>query len=102
MTEKTTSIELAASFTVGAFLTAFLVFFHEDFGIANISELRNHPQVLFDYLFKALGGSLIFPLITIAILSIFKRNRNSRTRRNTFIAWSTATILVLLLGVVAK
>lgn len=49
--------------------------------------------IIQDVIAQSLGAVIIAPLLHIAIASIWKSKRNSRTRRNIFLGWSIFSIL---------
>ncbi len=62
----------------------------------SISAIKN-PTVVFDLMSGALGGIIIFPLVHIAIASMWKAQRNSRSRRNIFFGWGVALSVLQVL-----
>jgi len=52
--------------------------------------------IIQDVIAQSLGAVIIAPLLHIAIASIWKTKRNSRTRRNIFFGWSLFSVIATL------
>ena len=55
--------------------------------------MAEHPQAIREYLAEAIGMVFVIPLIHLAIASLFKKMRNSTSRRRIFMGWSIVGIL---------
>ncbi len=98
---KPTSLVLAISFSVAAFLFAFVQAWISSFGVDTLprfARIFDHPQALGGLVAEAVGGSLIFPATHMALASVFKSKRNPSSRRRIFIGWSIFTIILGLVS----
>lgn len=60
------------------------------------------PVLVYIMVGESLSGLILFPLMHIAIASIWKSKRNKRTRRNVFFGWALATAIIYLFGGLAR
>lgn len=88
-----TSLLLAIIFFLAAYIVTFVTFLYLDTGVLFSFVLFDHPQAFAELLAGGLGP-FIFPSIHVGIASFFKSKRNSTTRRNIFIGWSTLILIV--------
>jgi len=98
--KKETSLSLATSLSFFSYLVAFCAMFYEDYGMVFSTALFDHPAVFSEYLAGAFGGSIIFPIAHVGLASFFKTKRNPSSRRNIFIGWAIAIIIIQLLSVI--
>lgn len=96
---KQTPLMLAVILSLSAYAVTFFAWFYEDHGVLFSSVVFDHPAALSEYLAGALGGSLIFPIVHVGVASFFKSKRNPSSRRNIFIGWSIAIIVIRILMV---
>lgn len=61
-----------------------------------------YPLLIYVMIGESISGLIIFPLIHIAIASIWKSKRNKRTRRNVFFGWALVTAAIYLFGGIAR
>lgn len=82
------------------FILVFIANFQMDIGLEkfSLSVLLSHPQAFLGLIAAALGGSLGLPFIHILIASLFKSQRNSRSRSKILIGWSVVIIIVTMLA----
>lgn len=103
---KQTSLGLAVTLSLAAFLFAFVQVWIDRLGLQTLPRIGfsvlNHPQATSELVATAIGGSLLFPLAHVAIASLFKSKRNPSSRRRIFIGWSVLTIMVGLLHLWSK
>ncbi len=103
--KRETSFVLALTCSILSYGFIFLETFNHHFGIAklNFVVLMKHPQALTGLMAEALGAFLLFPLLHVAVASMFESKRNSSSRRRIFIGWSLVLMgfktLTLLLGI---
>lgn len=95
-----TSLSLAASLSFISYLVAFCTMFYEDYGMVFSTALFDHPAAFSEFLAKAFGGSILFPIVHVGVASCFKTKRNPSSRRNIFIGWAIAIIIIQLLTVI--
>lgn len=76
-----------------AFVASFIVTSLRRYGGFNYV---GHATVLSDAIFEAIGAVLILPLIHLAIASLWRAKRNSRSRRNIFLGWGVAVGIIQL------
>lgn len=95
--KQQTSLMLAVIFALSAYAMTFFAWFYQDHGVLFSSVVFDHPAALSEYLAAALGGSLIFPIVHVGVASFFKSKRNPGSRRNIFIGWSVAIIVIRIL-----
>ncbi len=62
----------------------------------------NSPLLVKVKIVETLGSVLVFPLIHIAIASIWKSKRNRCTRRNILFGWAVVIVIVYTLGYFAQ
>ena len=91
--------------SIATAVCAFLVVFVEEVvhqvGYFNLRVvgmlLGDHRGALSEFIAAAIGASLVFPLIHMALASLFKSQRNSRSRWKILLGWSVF-VLILKLG----
>jgi hypothetical protein len=59
----------------------------------------DHTAALLELIANAIGGSSMFPILHVALFSIFKSKRNPSTRRRILIGWSLLVIAVKLIAI---
>ena len=57
------------------------------------NSLTDHPRAFSQFIAEALGYSFGFPIIHVALASLFKSMRNSNTRRKIFIFWAIVIVI---------
>lgn len=103
---KETSLTLAIALSLASLSFAFVQVWVGHFGLQTLPEVGraafSHPQAISELVAEAVGGSLLFPLLHVAIASLFKSKRNPSSRRRIFIGWSLFIIIVSLLRLWTK
>ena len=80
-----------------SFVVSFIVISLRKYGGFNYF---GHTTVLSNAVVEAVGAAFVLPLIHLAIASLWKTKRNSRSRRNVFFGWGVAVGIMQLLNVV--
>ena len=88
---------LVLSALIFAFVASFIVTSLRKYGGFNYF---GHTTALSDAVVEAVGAVFVLPLIHLAIASLWKAKRNSRSRRNIFFGWGLAVGVIQLLNVV--
>jgi len=58
----------------------------------------NHDALVGNAIAQSVGAVFIFPLLHIAIASLWKSKRNKKTLRNIFFGWAIVACVLLVVG----
>jgi hypothetical protein len=100
-----TSLALAITLSLLSFLLAFVQSWVHSFGphsLPRIATAFNYPQALSQLIAQSFGASLLFPVVHVAIASLFKSKRNPTSRRRIFIGWSLVIIVIAVFSLWTK
>lgn len=100
-----TSLVLAITLSLLSFLLAFVQSWVHSFGLQSLPRIAtafNYPQALSQLIAESFGASLLFPVVHVAIASLFKSKRNPTSRRRIFIGWGLVIIVVAIFSLWTK
>lgn len=91
---RETSLTVAIILSLAVFVLSFFTLLHQEYGLAKLATLVKYPLALRGMLTQAIGYSFAFPIIHVAIFSIFRSKRTASTRRRIFIGWAVGIIIL--------
>jgi len=99
-----TNSNLLRNASIATAVCAFLVAFVEEvvhqvgyFNLRVVGKLLGgHGAALSEFIAAAIGAIFVFPLIHMALASIFKSQRNSRSRWKILLGWSVFLLILKL------
>ncbi|MDN4054071.1 hypothetical protein QPK32_13370 [Massilia sp. YIM B02763] len=100
-----TSLALAITLSLLSFLLAFVQSWVHSFRLQSLPRIAtafNYPQALSQLIAESFGASLLFPVVHVAIASLFKSKRNPTSRRRIFIGWGLVIIVVAIFSLWMK
>lgn len=90
---------LVFGMVIFSFIVTVVVKSFNDYGGFNYFD---YPVLVYMMVIESLSGLILFPLMHIAIASIWKSKRNKRTRRNVFFGWALALAIIYAFGGTAQ